>query len=181
MTLATNPYPRSYLERLNDEILAAFPEDFPICLGAENAPRIDRPPRVVWYPVIGEIREAETGSYREANQADPDALTVERDVVAERQLTLAFEIWGEGHFEADVLVPAVYARIRALLGRIIRAQEQWVRDDQQTTMGQVVTLLLTIPVPLADDDAETSEVLASVRARARLDKGTDTEPFEPIS
>jgi hypothetical protein len=90
---------------------------------------------------------------------------VSRETVGERQLNLAFEIWAGDSIEADLLVNAVYARVKRLIPRIIRAQETWLRDDQTTTVGRVVTLLLSVPIPVADDDDESTEFLASVVAR----------------
>jgi hypothetical protein len=153
---------RSYLAVLEQRIIAAFPEDFPIYLGEDNAPNQDIPPRVVWFPLIGEIKEASSGAYRDTE------LEVYREVVAERQLNFAFQIWAEDFISADLLVSAVYARVSRVVPKITRAQEQWQSDDQQTTLGKLVTLLISIPVPLADDDLETTEVLASVVAQVRM-------------
>lgn len=167
---------RSYLLQLERAFEAEFPAGFPIHLGEQNTPLIDAPPRVVWYPVIGEIREPTNTSYTErftqdgtvlgpddADQADQE--TVTREIVAERHLNLAFEVWGADTIEADLLVNAVYARIKRVIPRVIRAQETWLRDEQQTTLGRVVTLLISVPVPVSDDDDESSELLASVVAR----------------
>lgn len=167
---------RSYLLQLERVFKAEFPAGFPIYLGEQNTPLIDAPPRVVWYPVIGEIREPTNTSYSErfapdgavlgpddADQADQE--TVTREIVGERHLNLAFEVWGSDTIEADLLVNAVYARIKRVIPRVIRAQETWLRDEQQTTLGRVVTLLISVPVPVSDDDDESSELLASVVAR----------------
>ncbi len=158
---------QSYLEQFEKGLEAQFPAGFPIYLGAENTPNHDAPPRVVWYPVVGEIKEAEFGSYPERPSDEPDAAGVSREIVADRHLAFAFECWAEDLIAADLLLSAVYARVRAVRSDIIRAQENWQRDDQQTTLGTLVTLLITVPVPLADNDAEITEVLASVVARVK--------------
>jgi hypothetical protein len=169
---------RSYLFQLERALLKEFPVNFPIYFGEQNSPQMDVPTRVVWYPVIGEIKEPETGAYSERFDADgnvvdpdePDAPNLEsvtREIVAERHLNLAFDIWGADSIEADLLVNAVYAKVKRVVPRVIRAQEQWRADDQQTTLGRLVTLLISVPVPVADDDAETAEVLASVVARVQ--------------
>lgn len=167
MARAANLLPQSYLEQFRDQLEAAFPSSFPIYMGEENSPNHDTPPRVVWYPVIGEIKEAETGAYREAPTDDPEGEGVYRDVIADRHLNIAFECWAEDSFKADLLFSAVYARVRSIKSNITRAQENWQRDDQQTTLGTMVTLLISVPIPLADDDNETIEVIASVIARVK--------------
>lgn len=167
--MARNPNlpSQSYLEQFKTQLEAAFPTDFPLYMGEENAPNHDAPPRVVWYPVIGEIKESEFGAYREAPTDDPDGEGVYREVVADRHLSFAFECWAEDLIAADLLVSAVYARVRSIKSNITRGQEQWQRDDQQTTLGSMVTLLITVPMPLADNENETTEVLASVIARVK--------------
>jgi hypothetical protein len=169
---------RSYIQQLETALKREFPTGFPLYLDETSTPMLDVPPRVVWYPVIGEIKEPETGAYSErfdgdGDVIDPDApdvpgqTAVTREVVAERHLNFAFECWGSDTIEADLLVTAVFARVKRVVPRFIRAQESWQRDDQQMTLGRVVTLLISVPVPVADDDAETAEVLASVVARVQ--------------
>ncbi len=163
----TNLPSQSYLEQFKALLEAQFPVGFPIYLGADNVPNHDSTPRVVWYPLIGEIKEAEFGSYPERPTDDPDAPGVVREIVAQRHLNFAFECWAEDLIAADLLMSAVYARVRTVKSDIVRGQENWQPNDQQTNHGNVVTLLIAVSIPLADDDAETNEVIASVVARVK--------------
>jgi hypothetical protein len=189
---------RSYLQQLEQKLKLEFPRGFPIYYSERNAPNIDAPPRVIWFPTIGEIKEpslfttdaqdfdssGDLWNNDDSNPLGEPAQSISRDIVAERQIGLAFEIWGEDDWQADLLVGAVYARLKRIIPQIVRAQEQWLRDDQQTSLGRMVTLLITTLVPLADDDTETDAVLASVAARVRPKKAisaTPSEPLEPVN
>lgn len=167
---------RSYILQLEKALTLEFPVGFPIYLDEHHAPEMDQPPRIVWYPVIGEIKEPINGAHTE--QFDPDGslldpdepdspgnTVISREIVGERHLNFAFEIWAGDTIEADLLVNAVYSRLKRIMPRIVRAQETWLRDDQQITLGRVVTLLISVPVPVADDDDESTEFLLSVVTR----------------
>jgi hypothetical protein len=61
---------RSYLYQLEKRLKDEFPAGFPIYLDEHHAVEHDQPPRVVWYPVIGEIREPINGAHSERFDED---------------------------------------------------------------------------------------------------------------